>query len=191
MPRSGLLSHNAFAIIPVAVMRLHAFSCRLLTPPLGLLLVDRSGSHAQAGACLERLHGQPGPPKLTGPQVSAAALAARRWQAVGRSGGVSPTGCSLARSLACLPALPQPLAICLLSSPGCRYYADLVIAWIQQVVEDVRLHPLEAADEQEAQEELPPPMYKVQCRELHCAVCGGGLVAHGQLVCSSRKPGQE
>jgi hypothetical protein len=44
----------------------------------------------------------------------------------------------------------------------------------------VRLHPLEAADEEEAQEELPPPMYKVRCRLLHC-----GALVHTGSSCAA------
>ncbi|KAL4419206.1 hypothetical protein ABPG77_000600 [Micractinium sp. CCAP 211/92] len=41
---------------------------------------------------------------------------------------------------------------------GHRVMADLVIHWMQRVLEDVAAHPLEAWDEQEAQRPLPIPM---------------------------------
>ncbi|PRW59533.1 hypothetical protein C2E21_1609 [Chlorella sorokiniana] len=44
---------------------------------------------------------------------------------------------------------------------GQALYADMVIEWMQQTLEDLTLHPLEPADDEEAQEQtLLPPLYK-------------------------------
>ncbi|KAL4427673.1 hypothetical protein ABPG75_001762 [Micractinium tetrahymenae] len=42
---------------------------------------------------------------------------------------------------------------------GHQWLAELVIYWLQQMLLDVALFPLEAADEEEARRTLPPPMY--------------------------------
>ena len=77
------------------------------------------------------------------------------------------------RQAAWLPAYPPtrpsahprparlPACGCLSACTVCRYMADLVIQYLLAVLEDVRLHPLEAADEEEAAEQLPTPMFQV------------------------------
>ena len=46
----------------------------------------------------------------------------------------------------------------------CRWMADLIIHWFQQVLHDVATRPLDAEDEEEAQAALGIPMFKVR----HC-----------------------
>lgn len=60
----------------------------------------------------------------------------------------------------------------------CSYMADMIIQFLQGMLEDVTRHPLETADGEEANEELPTPMFKV-CRQADaqmnlCVLAGVG-----------------
>lgn len=62
--------------------------------------------------------------------------------------------------------------------------SELVIHWMQHMLDDVARHPLEPEDEEEAQRPLPEPMFKVQPAGCHFGNhCGWLVVPHApQLI---------
>ena len=55
-----------------------------------------------------------------------------------------------------------------------RVMADLVIHWMQRVLQDVAVHPLEAWDEEEAARPLPIPMQQARREAGGVCVCAWG-----------------
>ena len=128
----------------------------------------REGPPAALG-CLDLAGGQQ-PPKRPGPQASWQAASCRPCWACGGTmwGGAMPSD----ELRAAAPNIWQLLLLLPATAPSCplprispcRWMADLIIHWFQQVLHDVATRPLDAEDEEEAQAALGIPMFKVR----HC-----------------------